>query len=317
MCSSRSTRDFEKGYDDADLLRDLREAGVVTMLWGLESGSQRVLDSMRKGIDVGTAASVLHKTADAGIANHVLTFFGFPGETVDEAKETARFLATHAAVIDSLENQEFKLAHDSPLGRHPEKWGVTLGATPGTYEVSSGMSGEEAKAFSERFNRMRFMGLLRVSTSVLSPRFSQVTRGSGVAAFLTAYGILGFDAAADGLVTGDLERLYPLIPGRVQRRDGGSTLCTIRLDEAYSSDPAACSDRHLVADESRLVGSADGSRSVRSIIDATGIDKSKAVGFFTEAVTGRWAVVFTRSCATAGRGDDITAQRTGRHETVG
>jgi hypothetical protein len=307
---------LEQGYDDADLLRGLRQAGVVTMLWGLESGSQRVLDSMRKGIDVETAASVLNKTADAGIANHVLTFFGFPGETVGEAQETARFLAAHADVIDSLENQEYKLAHDSPVGRHPEKWGVTLGATSGTYEVTSGMSSEEAKAFSERFNRMRFMGLMRVTSGVLSPRFSQVTRGSGVAAFLKAYGILAFDDAADRLGTGELEHLYPLIPGRVVRRDGGFTLCTIRLDEAYSSDPAVCSERSLTDDEVALVDRADGSHSVAEIVAGTGMSKDTAVGFFTEAVAGRWATVFARSCAPCEDGDDITTRRSDLHDAA-
>jgi anaerobic magnesium-protoporphyrin IX monomethyl ester cyclase len=70
----------------------LRRAGCRTAWIGAESGSQRVLDAMEKGIrvdQIATAASLLH---DAGIEVGFFLQFGYPGETRDDIEETLQIV---------------------------------------------------------------------------------------------------------------------------------------------------------------------------------------------------------------------------------
>lgn len=74
-----------------DLLYQLKEAGMSTIYYGVESGSQRVLDLMRKGITLKQAESAVKSAKKAGLK--VLTSFilGYPGETAQDLEETIDF----------------------------------------------------------------------------------------------------------------------------------------------------------------------------------------------------------------------------------
>lgn len=74
-----------------DLLAKLKDSGMSTLYYGVESGSQRVLDLMKKGITLKQAEYAVKSAKDAGI--NVLTSFilGFPGETAAEIDETIDF----------------------------------------------------------------------------------------------------------------------------------------------------------------------------------------------------------------------------------
>jgi hypothetical protein len=72
-----------------------RAAGCVALSFGYESGSQRVLDQLNKGVRLEEAASALAELAGAGIGAQMMGFIGFPGETDVEAAETFAFLQRH------------------------------------------------------------------------------------------------------------------------------------------------------------------------------------------------------------------------------
>ncbi|MEN6573846.1 B12-binding domain-containing radical SAM protein [Methanobacterium aggregans] len=74
-----------------DLLAKLKDSGMNTLYYGVESGSQRVLDLMKKRITLKQAEYAVESAKDAGI--RVLTSFilGFPGETADEIDKTIDF----------------------------------------------------------------------------------------------------------------------------------------------------------------------------------------------------------------------------------
>ena len=67
------------------------ELGVRKLFFGLESGSQAVLDHMDKGITVEFAGRVLRNCVGAGIGVHLFSIVGFPEETEDQARETLSF----------------------------------------------------------------------------------------------------------------------------------------------------------------------------------------------------------------------------------
>ena len=80
--------------DDVDpsLLPLLRRAGCSTLCLGVESGSQRVLDAMRKGITVEQTRAAAAAIRRAGIWTVAYVIFGSPGESQVERLATWRLL---------------------------------------------------------------------------------------------------------------------------------------------------------------------------------------------------------------------------------
>jgi anaerobic magnesium-protoporphyrin IX monomethyl ester cyclase len=73
------------------LLEKLKSAGLTTLYYGVESGSQRILNLMKKGITLKQAENAVRSAKDVGV--EVLTSFilGYPGETTEEMDKTINF----------------------------------------------------------------------------------------------------------------------------------------------------------------------------------------------------------------------------------
>jgi len=74
-----------------DMLKIMKQAGCWMIEYGIESGCQRIIDSMRKNIDKGTIRRVVNETADAGIITKGNFIFGNPGESHDSIMESIDF----------------------------------------------------------------------------------------------------------------------------------------------------------------------------------------------------------------------------------
>ncbi len=85
-----------------DLLVRMREAGFRSFLYGVDSGSKRVLRDMRKNVPPETSAAVLRDTARAGIQSFVGWMVGFPTESDEEFRESLEFLRRNASGITRL-----------------------------------------------------------------------------------------------------------------------------------------------------------------------------------------------------------------------
>lgn len=99
---------------DMDFCLALRRSGCVMLQLGLESGDQKVLDSMRKGFDLEMSSAVLKTLKKAGIATYAYLLFGTPSETIDEARKTLNFTITHSDQIDFLNLAIFNLPAYGP-----------------------------------------------------------------------------------------------------------------------------------------------------------------------------------------------------------
>lgn len=77
---------------DRDVLAAMRRAGCYELEFGMESGSQRILDAMDKRATVEQVRSALRASHDAGIKNKVFLVHGFPGEDMASTEETMRLL---------------------------------------------------------------------------------------------------------------------------------------------------------------------------------------------------------------------------------
>jgi len=74
-----------------DVLKLMKEAGCHWIGYGIESGSQRMLDSMNKKLKVNEAKEAIRLTRKAGINVSATFMFGMPGETRESMRETVEF----------------------------------------------------------------------------------------------------------------------------------------------------------------------------------------------------------------------------------
>lgn len=149
---------FEKVLD-RPLLDNIYAAGCRMILFGLESASQPIMDKMVKGTQLDHMSRILHESAEAGIWNHTFFFFGFPGETMEDAQQTVNFLYQHKPYIHSAALGSFLMERDSPAHRYPDSFGVNVIfedpdkdlAIYFDYDVTAGMKPQLAELVESRF----------------------------------------------------------------------------------------------------------------------------------------------------------------------
>lgn len=75
-----------------ELLDLARRAGVWTIFYGVESGSQAMLDRMKKGVTVEEIKRAIRMTHEAGIETQCSFIVGMPGETRETLRETGELI---------------------------------------------------------------------------------------------------------------------------------------------------------------------------------------------------------------------------------
>ncbi|MBI4400925.1 MAG: radical SAM protein [Nitrospirae bacterium] len=156
---------FEKSLLEAEVWKDAAASGCKYLHFGFESGNERVLKLM----DKATTTEVIHRSlalsANVGIWNHVMGFFGFPGETREDALDSIRFLEENRELVHSIGFGTFDLSKHTPVAKNPEKFGVTPYVNPAWdlaldyyYTVREGLSVEEAERVFEEFERNHYSG---------------------------------------------------------------------------------------------------------------------------------------------------------------
>lgn len=79
---------------DADMLEIMHKAGCRRIYYGIESGSQEVLDSLNKGITIDQVKSVINTSRELGIKTLGFFLVGVPGETGASFKNTVKFASS-------------------------------------------------------------------------------------------------------------------------------------------------------------------------------------------------------------------------------
>lgn len=111
----------------SDLLGLMREAGCMELSFGLESGSNVVLEYMgkREFFSVASAAQVMRDCHAAGIRTNISIMVGFPGEGEAEFLETYHFLRHNSEVIDRLTSiRAFELLPNTMIFQAAERHGI-------------------------------------------------------------------------------------------------------------------------------------------------------------------------------------------------
>lgn len=153
-CQLRPTRDM-----DAAALQQLKKSGLSFIMWGVESGNDRILQLMKKGTNTNDIVQVLSNSHAAGIKNIAFVLFGFPTETKEEFLDTVQFLKKNEQNLDLLSLSVFGLQKGTPVYTHSELFGVTkiterertvLEPTI-LYEVQGGLTQEQASMLKKKY----------------------------------------------------------------------------------------------------------------------------------------------------------------------
>lgn len=108
------------------LLGKLRRSGCKQLRYGLESASQKVVDSMQKTMRVSDASRVVKDTHAAGIAVFLYVLVGFPTETEADFRKTLEFIEAHAPYVHQIGVSSCEIQKGSHLDVHPEAYGLKL-----------------------------------------------------------------------------------------------------------------------------------------------------------------------------------------------
>lgn len=216
---------FEETLQDPEIWEKAVQSGCCTLYYGMESANERVLELMDKHARKSVIENNLREAAKAGIWNHVMAFYGFPGETREEAEETRQFLLENKRYIHSVELFYFVAYRHTPMVRNPEKFGITIHKQEEydmpldyyyTLDHPSGISCLEAMQLAEEFYQNDF-----------DPWAVRVNAREHVFLYISKYG------------TNYLPQIYAMKAGQEEpRTDGVQGLITWPVANAPSENTA-------------------------------------------------------------------------------
>ena len=122
---------FEKSFTP-ELCELLADSGCIAVSGGLEVASDRLLKLMKKGVSVDQVARVTHAFSATGILVHAYLMYGFPTQTVQDTVDALEYVRQLFAAdcIQSAFFHRFACTVHSPVGQHPEEYGVSLRSLP-------------------------------------------------------------------------------------------------------------------------------------------------------------------------------------------
>lgn len=114
---------------DSELVGLMREAGCVRVKIGVESGSERILKQIRKGVTKRQIRRAVASIKEKGIPLTVYLMVGFPTETSDDVRDTIEFARELDAEYYSLSvlapyygTQIYEEAHHNGASLGKEHW---------------------------------------------------------------------------------------------------------------------------------------------------------------------------------------------------
>ena len=110
---------------DKDSIYKLRDAGCIRMVFGMETASRKLLDYIKKDIDLKQLEDALRWADKANIWTGIEIISGLPYEKEEDVNETIAFLKRNKEHIDALYYNAFNIKDTSLMQANPEKYKIT------------------------------------------------------------------------------------------------------------------------------------------------------------------------------------------------
>jgi len=256
---------FDAGFNDSNLLKLMRSAGFASISWGMESGCQRILDRMNKGIRKKNISDILIKAHQNKISNMCFIFCGFPGETKEEWHETIDFLKKHHPYIDGIIEGVFFLNQYAPIGLEPWKWGVTLNEKK-EYSTEYGMSIKEINTYYRLYMDRYYAWRSEQTNSHEYIKSGFNGHLNRMMLFYIAGHILPQEKVKQYFLNNDYDNLYPVLLGNISQNSNRTTFQPRNLEKSFFAnfmEPAE--KKELNPMEKECCRLADGTHSISDI----------------------------------------------------
>jgi len=103
------------------LMKKMKQAGVNTIAFGLESASERVLTRLGKHISTEKVAEAIRLAQSQDIEVELFTMFGLPYETFDDAVQTLEFVKKNKVkIMGNTNSQQMQIYFGTDMARHYE-----------------------------------------------------------------------------------------------------------------------------------------------------------------------------------------------------
>lgn len=109
---------------DKETLLKMRKAGAVRLVFGLETGSEKMLRYLDKHINLYDVENVLHWCYEANIWCCLESIAGLPFETDKDIELTIEFFRRNYKYIDTVFSNTFYLEPNSAMAYFPERYGL-------------------------------------------------------------------------------------------------------------------------------------------------------------------------------------------------
>lgn len=110
-------------FGDVAMFRRLYDHGVRVVIFGFESGSQEMLDRMKKGSNTEKMYQVVSAAFEAGMMVYGNFIFGTPGERPKTVRETRRYMLRLERLLHA---QELECRRDNKLFTSNYLWSVLV-----------------------------------------------------------------------------------------------------------------------------------------------------------------------------------------------
>ncbi|MCG8427884.1 MAG: radical SAM protein, partial [Chromatiales bacterium] len=108
-------------------LRAMRDAGFISISYGLETASSSVLDGVNKHVDLVRFREIVQMTLEHGIMVELFCIHGLPGQTVDDIKATFDFIESCGPAVQAAAAfQQLQLYFGIELLRDPGRYGIEI-----------------------------------------------------------------------------------------------------------------------------------------------------------------------------------------------
>jgi len=141
-----------------ELLQEMKSAGCIEVGIGAESGSQKILDRVNKGLRVEQNAQVIKWCKELGIITNVFLMIGLPDETYETVEETKEWF--EQVRPDKFGFNIFYPYVGTPIYKNSAKFGITMHGLSDDHSWVKGRKGEyQAFVSTEGLNREEILRL--------------------------------------------------------------------------------------------------------------------------------------------------------------
>jgi len=142
---------FDKIYTD-NFIKSLYQGGCRGILFGLESGSQRVQNAMRKGYDLNICKKIIQGCRKNGLYVYITLMVGFPTEKAQDVFDTIKFISDNNRYIFHAGVSHFGLRKDTVIYNFSIKYDIKIGHNKEIYSTNGDINfipGEKCMSIEE------------------------------------------------------------------------------------------------------------------------------------------------------------------------